>query len=185
MDEEKFEDEEFRLGEKSWDVLLVAAAEVAEMLREDVDEMRNGTPVAWTNLAELMPRRFLPKYDVSFVERLVQTAIGLVDRLEKARADGWAYPYETFLNSVAEEMLMARIIQLATEGPSSPDQDEELRAVDDLSFEDRDFEWIYDLSHDGITDDPVVAQRVGFANLKFEDWFKTFRSDCFGIVTPL
>jgi len=61
MGDEIFQDEEFRLGEKSWDALGVAASEIAEMLLADVDEMRSGTPVALTNLSGLMPRLFLHK----------------------------------------------------------------------------------------------------------------------------
>lgn len=44
-----------------------------------------------------------------------------------------------------------------------------------MSFEDRDFEWLYDFSKDGVTDDHEVARLAGFANLSFRDWFEPFR----------
>lgn len=168
-------DEDFRLAEGIWTALIVAASEVVEMLREDVDEMRAGVPTVETNLAELMPRRFIPKYDVSFAERLAQTAADLAERLDKARGNGLTYPHATFLNSVAEEMLLSRTIQLAIDRSGSVEEAEELEALQELSFEDRDFEWLYDFSHDGVTDDPEVSRLAGFANLSFDDWFQPFR----------
>jgi hypothetical protein len=72
-------------------------------------------------------------------------------------------------------MLMAIVIDLADERSSSPEESEDLEALRSLSFEDRDFEWLYDLTHDGVTDDPEIKARVGFANLGFDDWFEPFR----------
>lgn len=74
-----YEDEDFRLGEGSWNALILAARQLKDMLREDVDELRAGGPVVETNLADLMPRRFIPRYDQAFAERLAETSTDLVD----------------------------------------------------------------------------------------------------------
>lgn len=168
-------DSEFRLGEASWKALLAAANLVVDELRDDVDELIRGRSISDSNLVELMPRRFLPRYDLAFAQHLTERVSDLLLRLERGCQEGWAYPHETFLKSVVEEMLMAQIIRYAIDDAASDESREELQALEDLSFEDRDFEWLYDLSHDGITDDPEVARTFGFANLRFEDWFKPFR----------
>lgn len=168
-------EEEFRLGEGSWDLLISAVHELTERLRDDVDELRTGSPVVETNLVDLMPRRFIPRYDRAFAERLAETSADLAKRLEGARGSGFAYPYESFLKSVAEEMLLSQAIQIATDESTSPHEIEELEVLQELSFEDRDFEWLYNFSHDGVTDDHEVARVAGFANLRFRDWFEPFR----------
>jgi hypothetical protein len=69
-------------------------------------------------------------------------------------------------------MLLSRMIQ---HGSDSVGEAEELETLQELSFEDRDFEWLYDFSQDGVTDDPEVSRLAGFANLRFDDWFQPFR----------
>lgn len=169
------EDEDFCLGDGSWEALIQAAHDVEEMLRDDLELARSGVSITEANLAQLMPRRFIPRYDLIFMERLAQTSADLTERLERAQKHRLV-PYASFLNSVAEEMLMSQVIQLAMDGANSEEQVDDLEALQDLSFEDRDFEWLYDFSHDGVVDDPEVSRFAGFANLKFDDWFKPFRS---------
>lgn len=169
------EGEDFRLTEETWQALILAANDVEQMLRDDLEQSRSGAPITETNLAALMPRRFIPRYDEVFAERLAQTSADLTERLERAQKVGWAYPFATFLNSVAEEMLMSQVIQFAMDVASSAEEVDDLEALNELSFEDRDFEWLYDLSQDGVVDDPEVSRFAGFANLDFDDWFKPFR----------
>ena len=165
---------DFRLGDESWEALILAAHDVEDLLQDDLELTRSGVPITETSLAALMPRRFIPRYDLVFVERLAQTSADFTERLEWAREDGLV-PYANFLNSVAEEMLMSQVIQFAMAGAMSEEQIDHLEALQELSFEDRDFEWLYDLSQDGVVDDPEVSRFAGFANLNFEDWFKPFR----------
>lgn len=169
------EDEEFKIRASTWGLLLTAAAQVAEELELAAEDLRRGVEAGETAIGEWMPRRFLLRYDAVFADRLLAEARRLEGTLEKGRAASWAYPHEGFLNSVAEEMLMAIVVDLADEQSSSLEQSEDLEALRSLSFEDRDFEWLYDLSHDGVTDDPVIKAQVGFANLGFDEWFEPFR----------
>ena len=169
------EAENFRLGEGTWEAVILAASDVEEMLRQDLKQLRAGAPITETNLSDLMPRRFLPRYDEVFAEPLALASAHLTERLERVHKDGWAYPNATFLNSVAEEMLMSRVIQFSMDAASSADEVDDLETLNEVSFEDRDFEWLYDLSQDGVVDDPDVARFAGFANLSFDDWFKPFR----------
>jgi hypothetical protein len=168
-------DEQFEIRAGAWDLLLNAAALMVEELEAAAQDVRGGVQAAETAIGEWMPRRFLLRYDAAFADGLLAGAKTLRRRLDEGRAAGWAYPHEGFLNSVAEEMLMAIIIDLADERSSSPQESEDLEALRSLSFEDRDFEWLYDLTHDGVTDDPEIKARVGFANLGFDDWFEPFR----------
>jgi hypothetical protein len=169
------EDEQLEIRAGAWDLLLNAAALVVEELEAAAHHLRRGVEAAETAIGEWMPRRFLLRYDAPFADRLLAEAKTLHRRLDEGRAAGWAYPHEGFLNSVAEEMLMAIVIDLADERSWSPEESEDLETLRTLSFEDRDFEWLYDLSHDGVTDDPEIKAQVGFANLGFDDWFEPFR----------
>lgn len=162
------------LGPETWALLIVAASSLEETVRESASQIGEGVSVTETSLAELLPRRFIPRYDSAFARRMAETASGLLRRLEQLRERG-SQPGAAFLTSVAEEMLMAQAIDMATGLAKSRAQAEELEALQEFSFEDRDFEWLYDLTHDGGIEDPDVQARAGFANLGFDEWFEPFR----------
>jgi len=90
--------------------------------------LRRGVEAGETVIGDWMPRRFLLRYDAAFGDRLLAEAKTLRRRLDEGRAAGWA---------------SAR---------RPPVESEDLEALRSLSFEDYDFEWLYSLSHDGVTD---------------------------------
>lgn len=159
---------------ESWTLLLACASDVEEMVLEAASQIDEGRQATQTSLAEILPRRFIPRYDAAFAQRMAGTASGLARKLEKARERGSGLG-RGFLNSVAEEMLMSEAIRMAVDMAGSERQEDELEALQEHCFEDRDFEWLYDLSRDGGIEDPEVQAKAGFANLGFDDWFDPFR----------
>ena len=48
--------------------------------------------------------------------------------------------------------------------------------LEDLLFDDMDYELLYDPAHDGIEEDPA-AQPPGMASMRFTDWFRPFNDE--------
>ncbi len=47
----------------------------------------------------------------------------------------------------------------------------------EVSFRDRDFEFLFDQMKDRAVEDPDLRAQMGFVNLRFADWFSPFWDD--------
>ena len=54
---------------------------------------------------------------------------------------------------------------------------EEIEDLREVSFKDRDFEFLFDPGKDGAVEDPGLQTQMGFLNLTFADWFSPFWED--------
>ena len=54
---------------------------------------------------------------------------------------------------------------------------EEIEDLREVSFKDRDFEFLFDPGKDGAVEDPDLQIQMGFVNLRFADWFSPFWED--------
>jgi len=54
---------------------------------------------------------------------------------------------------------------------------EEIETLREVSFKDRDFEFLFDPGKDGAVEDPDLQAQMGFLNLTFADWFSSFWGD--------
>jgi hypothetical protein len=101
-----------------------------------------------------LPERYVLKYDVLFVRRLVTTAVCMTARLTQ--------PHFGQLSCVAEELLM-RLLLIQAEviadlyGLLDDEVRQALEFFADGVYEDMDHEWLYDPSADGIDEDPAFA----------------------------
>lgn len=124
---------------------------------------------------EGLPERYVLKYDVLFVRRLVTTAVCMTARLTQ--------PDFGPLTCVAEELLMRLLL---TEAEVTADlygllNDEVRQAFEIFAnevYEDMDHEWLYQPSADGIDEDPAFAH-MGIAPMGINDWFKPFNDERF------
>ncbi|WP_329366438.1 hypothetical protein OG896_17275 [Streptomyces sp. NBC_00669] len=122
-----------------------------------------------------LPERYVLKYDVLFVRRLVTTAVCMTARLTQ--------PNFGPLTCVAEELLMRLLL---TEAEVTADlygllDDDVRRALEILAdevYEDMDHEWLYQPAADGIDEDPAFAH-MGIAPMGINDWFKPFNEGRF------
>jgi hypothetical protein len=122
-----------------------------------------------------LPERYVLKYDVLFVRRLVTTAVCMTARLTQ--------PHFGQLSCVAEELLM-RLLLIQAEvtadlyGLLDDEVRQALEIFADEVYEDMDHEWLYDPSADGIDEDPALAH-MGIAPMGINDWFKPFNEGRF------
>lgn len=189
-DDFRTEDQGSHLTDGAWELLLGAAGELTDAFRDDDRALQGGTvSFADTVMSDYLPPLHLIRYDARFAERFLNATEVVATKLKRAREQGWSYPSEGLLNSVAEEIAMEAILQMAEalidvdleNGQLTDETAKALRdhveEIRDIGFEDRDFEWLFRPEVDGIAEDSEIAPKMGFANLGFEDWFKPFRQD--------
>ena len=61
--------------------------------------------------------------------------------------------------------------------PAGPSSWKRSRTSREVSFKDRDFEFLFDPGKDGAVEDPDLQTQMGFVNLRFADWFSPFWED--------
>ena len=79
------------------------------------------------------------------------------------------------LANVGEELALHALIDQAEAVLEAAGEDPDLGDFREAAIEDLDCLLLFDLRFDGFEDSPV-ADRLGMTNLRFEDWFKPFRS---------
>jgi hypothetical protein len=133
-----------------------------------------------TSIIFHLPRRYLLRYDILFIKQFLTCIITVSWKL--------AQPEHHPLSSVAEELAAYAIInqsrvpiedKLGTEVA-----DQAFERFQEVYFEDRDFEMLFDDSTDGLDQVPEVATALGFESLAFEDWFKPFSDEPSRIAHP-
>lgn len=181
------DDQEWTLPDDGWDLILAAANCVVHTFKDDLESLRSGQ-LEFKDLSMLdaLPPLQLPRYDVSFAQAFLDATKSVAGKLSRAREAAWPYPSEALLGSVAEELAMEAILAeaetlvelrldsgavVSSAAARFADQIELLR---DLSFQDRDFEFLFHAEKDGATEDPDLQIQLGFANLRFADWFSNF-----------
>ncbi|MGW7518711.1 hypothetical protein ACWGJ2_24300 [Streptomyces sp. NPDC054796] len=117
-----------------------------------------------------LPDRYVLRYDERFARRFLVTVVAMTTRF----TDGSFQQ----LTCVAEELALKFLLDQATVtldsfGLLSPGVSEALECFADEIYEDRDFEWLYDDSMDGIDEDPA-ADSLGVTPLGIASWFKPF-----------
>ncbi|MFD3530263.1 hypothetical protein [Streptomyces sp. NPDC058664] len=163
---------------------VVYAAEcLIDELYDDVQTLADeGTSVAECDSElwhlDALPPRYALSYDERFARRLLVTAIALTTRF----TDG------SFrrLGCLAEELVLKLLlgqahVALDLYGLLADDTADALDRFADGVYEDRDFEWLYDESVDGVDEDPAL-DGTDITPLAFGGWFTPFADD--GYVHP-
>ena len=149
--------------------LQKAADETAERIDTALECIRQGFtppgPRGWAHVYEdlgvdeLVPRRYLDRYDEQFLAKFLTT----VRKVKTALAD----PRRVFiLNTRLEEIAMHAILALAEENGLESQTIAELK--EDM-FEDLDHEWLYDDRFDGI-EDSEAGRYLGVHHMRFAEW---------------
>jgi len=153
-----------------------ASIAIVDRLFEDLSELielGDGVDAdAIKNLQVLgaLPPRFAHHFDVGFARHLLVAAVDLTARFTQ----GWQPP-----SCVAQELLLQVLLdevaysQELLEIDLHPDWRDTL---DELLFEDLDFEVLFDPSLDGIEDEPTLGP-PGMVPMDFAHWFVPFRAD--------
>ncbi|MQB02005.1 MAG: hypothetical protein GEU78_17375 [Actinobacteria bacterium] len=160
---------------------------VVDAFREDVRALRAGEAgFADTSMFAHLPPLHLARYDVDFADRFLAATEAVAGKLRRARQAGWPYPSEDLLGSVAEERAMEEILaqadahlELGVEvGDISCEREpglaEDIETLREVSFKDRDFEWLFQPAAHGLVEDLRVDAQLRFMNLRFAEWFRPF-----------
>jgi len=180
-------DNDWALSGEAWGLILAAADQVLDDYRADLESLQAGTQAFGdTAMFQQLPPLHLARYDAAFAEAFLTATDGVATKLRRAHEEAWPYPTEALLGSVAEELAMEAILVeaefqadlLLDSGALSPSRQaelmEEIEDLREVSFKDRDFEFLFDPGKDGVVEDPGLQTQMGFLNLTFADWFSPF-----------
>jgi hypothetical protein len=135
---------------------------------EDIAALLDGEEFAQVGMADYLPPRYLNRYTSLFAKEFLTCLIVVAWKL---RAPGY-----TPMACVAEELALAAIIERAKALLEADGEAADFTDFEDNVFEDMDFEQLWDLSLDGLSDSDL-GRKLGMASLNFKDWFKPFRPE--------
>jgi hypothetical protein len=169
---------------------LAAADQVLDDYRDDLESLRAGTQAfRVTAMFQQLRPLHLARYNAAFAGAFLTATNGVATKLRRAHEEAWPYPTEVLLSSVAEELAMEAILVeaefqtdlLLDSSALSPSRQaelmEEIEDLREVSFKDRDFEFLFDPGKDGAVEDPGLQTQMGFLNLTFAAWFSPFWED--------
>lgn len=146
--------------------IRTAADMVTDLAVEDLASLVDGA--AWDNLwlFEQLPERFSRRFDSTFAKQFVDMLIVVAWKVKDRR---WWCPA-----SVAEEIAMWTILEMAVVVADMEGEEFEHGELDDEIFEDLDFRLLYDMKFDGVEDEDPDTEHMGYGHLRFEEWFAPF-----------
>lgn len=151
-------------------LLVMSALVVADELHHDAACLRiHSIDEAPVLIVWMLPERFKYRYSPVFVQRLTTVFADLTRQVQV----GWESP-----SCVAQE-LCVRIwldqTEILAETHKIDLPDGWRVSLEDVLFEDLDHEYLFDPAYDGFEDDPDFGPG-GMASMRFDDWFRPFRS---------
>lgn len=175
------------IGQAYSDILSPRAQEALEMgcnwiidhCFEEYSEAKGPESFEKSILGEYLPHRYLQKYTPLFLKQFAVCVITVTWKL--------AQPEPLLLSSVAEELAALAIIHAAEDLTEDEEYGEEiheaLETFIDVYLEDRDVEFLFSDSSDGL-DETEVGKALGMASLAFPHWFQPFSRDNSRIAHP-
>ena len=153
------------LPESHWRALYEANMVLIDGVMEDLVALRSGTPFADLTAGDLLPSRYVPRYDESVLRRFLAclVSVGL-----KLRLPGF-HPLGCTAEELALHVMVARACERLDEEEDAPD----FGAWESYAFEDTDFLLLYEQALDGIEDTPA-GQALGIDHLHLAEWFLPF-----------
>lgn len=112
-----------------------------------------------------LPIRYQHRYDEGFVQRFLLAVESVIAKL--------AGQDQSPLESTAQELALHGLLATAEELAELNNVEVDFDLFRGLQFEDLDHELLFDPALDGVEED--TANQLRFANLRFEDWFESFR----------
>ena len=183
-------DDDCALSDDGWILILAGGDQVVDDFADDLEALRSGRRgFKDTSMFQALPPLHLGRYDEALAEAFLAATRAVAAKLRRAHEEGWPYPSEGLLGSVADELAMEAILvgaEVQAElrmdaGVLSPSLrvqlNDEIETLREVSFNDRDFEFLFEARKDGAVEDPDLQAQMGFVNLRFADWFSPFWED--------
>ena len=112
-----------------------------------------------------LPRKYLPRYDALFAKRFLDALLVVEWKLFALG--------EHKLACLAEELALNALIGCATGLLETRGSKADFTNLEEVAFEDRDFDSLFAMAEDGI-EDTEIGEQLGTAGMKFEEWFEPF-----------
>jgi hypothetical protein len=164
------------LDKKRRKALLGACSMLADQFFDDVSLlMSDEASFEETSMLTVLPRKCLPRYDALFAKKFL-TAVLVVQ---------WKLfaPGEHRLACLAEELALNALIESASGLMEESGESADFAALENVAFEDRDFDALFDLAEDGI-EDTAIGEQLGMQGMKFDEWFEPFSEGACYCVHP-
>jgi hypothetical protein len=153
------------------EALLTGAAILLDQLSDDLAHLAGGGGVAGTNMIRFLPPAFARRYTARFARQFLVCA--------SAVADDLVQPGNRRPACVGEELALHALVDQAEAVLVAAGEDPSLEDFREAACEDFDCLLLFEMRFDGF-EDSAVADSLGMSNLRFEDWFKPFRSQQVG-----
>jgi hypothetical protein len=153
------------------EALLTGAAILLDQLSDDLAHLAGGGDVAGTNMVRFLPPAVAPRYTARFAEQFLACASAVADELVR--------PGNRRPACVGEELALHALVDQAEAVLVAAGEDPGLEDFREAACEDFDCLLLFEMRFDGF-EDSAVADSLGMSNLRFEDWFKPFRSQQVG-----
>lgn len=165
------------LPERGWEALRAAVITLTDHLQIDIETLMGGGAFSDTFAISYLPNKYLPSYDLGILRRFLVCVV----------VTGWKLfdpAHEHRLSCTAEELALHAIIRRAEEVLVEEGQEPvEFDYLEDVAFEDMDFQALFDPSLDGIEDSPS-GKYLRMVNLKLKEWFLPFNAERGDVVHP-
>jgi hypothetical protein len=170
-------DDNWALSDDGWNLILAGGDHVVDDFADDLEALRSGrVGFKDPSMFPALPRPHLGRYDEAFAKVFLAATRAVAAKLRRAYAEGWPYPSEGLLGSVADELATEAILvgaeaqdelRMEVLSPSRRAQlNDESETLREVSFNDRDFELLFELRKDGVLEDPGLEAQMGFLNLR-------------------
>ena len=145
--------------------LCDAGVVVLDLYLEDLARLAQGLPFDEANMADALPRKYLPRYDLAFAKEFVVCVSTVVWKLQS--------PDHQELACLAEEFALYAIVGRAQALLEVRGRPVDLGDVYEEAFQDIDFAFLFHPSF-GEVEESEIGEHLRLANLRFEDWFEPF-----------
>ena len=135
---------------------------------DDIVTLQRGEHFADTGLATYLPPTYRHRYDLLFAKRFLACVYMVAWKLHS--------PDPQSLACVGEELALHALIQGAEAILDDKAREADFDSLRETAFEDEDYALLFDPQWDGI-EESKHGQRLGMANLGYDDWFRPFRDD--------
>src|ERR1700731_4326880 len=102
-------DHDWALSDGGWNLILAGGNHVVDAFADDLEALRSGR-LGFKDTSMLQAPLHLGRYDEAFAEAFLAATRVVAAKLRGVYEEGWPYPSEGLLGSVADELAMEAIL---------------------------------------------------------------------------
>ena len=148
--------------------LATAVHVLIDEFLDDIVALQRGEQFADTGMSTYLPFAYGHRYNLLFAKRLLACVYTVAWKLHS--------PDSQALACVGEELALHALIQSAEAILDDKGTEADFDLLRETAFEEEDYMLLFDPQWDGI-EKSEHGQRLGMANLRYDDWFIPFRDE--------